>query len=141
VSNQSRNRIRNGRGGEEEGGGEIITRRNGANWRAVTLAFPRAPPLLPPARAEPTFLAAIARACSAQARLWRNGGFERLWGCRRRGGGGIASGQPGSRVDAGVLHIVGLVGPKKANQTRPKAKRLQPLHALRFSSCIHQRTA
>jgi hypothetical protein len=34
-------RCKNGRGGEEEGRGELITRRNSAKWGAVTLAFPR----------------------------------------------------------------------------------------------------
>jgi hypothetical protein len=36
-------------------------------------------------------------------RVWpsRNGGFECIWGCRRGGGGGIASLGPGSRVAAG----------------------------------------
>jgi hypothetical protein len=60
-------RWKNGGSGEEEGGDELITRRNGANWRAVTLAFPRAPPLLPPARAEPKISAAAARTCTTRA--------------------------------------------------------------------------
>jgi hypothetical protein len=54
---------------ERSDGGELITRRDGAKRRAVTLAFPRARPRLPPARAEPIFLAAIARACSSRAWL------------------------------------------------------------------------
>jgi hypothetical protein len=82
-------RCKNGRGGEEEGRGELITRRNGANWGGVTLAFPRAPPLLPPARAQPKISGASARACSAREWLWRNRGFGRSWGCRRGGGGCI----------------------------------------------------
>jgi hypothetical protein len=34
---------------EKTGGGELITRMNDTKWREVTLAFPRAPPHLPPA--------------------------------------------------------------------------------------------
>jgi hypothetical protein len=53
--------------------------------RAVNLAFPRTHPRLLPARAEPIFLAAIARASGSRAWLRGNGGCGRFLGCRRRG--------------------------------------------------------
>ena len=65
--------------------GEHITRRDGGKGTAITLAFPRAPPHLPPARAEQNFLAAIARPRSSRAWLPRNGAHGRFSKCRRRG--------------------------------------------------------
>ena len=52
---------------ERDGDGEHITRSDGGKGRAVAIGFPRAPPHLLPARAEPKFLAAIVRACSSRA--------------------------------------------------------------------------
>ena len=46
---------------ERDGNGEHIMRSDDGKGRAVTLGFSRAPPHLPPARAEPKFLASIAR--------------------------------------------------------------------------------
>jgi hypothetical protein len=51
---------------ETTGGGELITGRNGAKWREVTLAFPRAPPHLPPARVGAKDSPAIARVAAAE---------------------------------------------------------------------------
>ena len=70
---------------ERDGDGEHITRSDGGKGRAVTLGFPRAPRHLPPARAEPKFLAAIARACTSRAWLPRNEVHGRFSRCRRRG--------------------------------------------------------
>jgi hypothetical protein len=54
---------------EMSGRGELITRRDGAKRRVITLAFPRTRPRLPPPCVEPIFLAAIARAWSSRAWL------------------------------------------------------------------------
>ena len=70
---------------ERDGDGDHITRSDGGKGRAVTLGFPCAPPHLPPARAEPKFLAAIARACTSRAWLPRNEVHGRFSRCRRRG--------------------------------------------------------
>ena len=70
---------------ERDGNGEHIMRSDDGKGRAVTLGFSRAPPHLPPARAEPKFLASIARACSSRAWLPRNEVHGRFSRCRRRG--------------------------------------------------------
>jgi hypothetical protein len=93
---------------ERSGGGELITR------RAVILAFSRGRPRLLPTRAEPVFLAAIARAWSSRAWLRGNGGF----GCFPRCRGGLqlrSLARRGCRQPINPsLHPVGLVGPKNA---------------------------
>ena len=107
---------------ERDGDGEHITRSDGGKGRAVTLGFPRAPPHLPPARAEPKFLAAITRVCTSRACLPRNEVHGRFSRCRRWGQKCMRRARPWTRcrqTNVQVLHPVGLVGSNAANQTRP----------------------
>ena len=107
---------------ERDGDGEHIMRSGGGKGRAVTLGFPRAPPHLPPARAEPKFLASIARACSSRAWLPRNEVHGRFSRCRRRGQNCMTGARPwtASRQPiAAGLHPGSLVRSYAPNQTRP----------------------
>ena len=103
--------------------GEHITRRDGGKETAVTLAFPHAPPHLPPARAEQNFLAAIARPRSSRAWLPRNGAHGRFSRCRWRGQNCMTGARPwtASRQPiAAGLHPGSLVRSYAPNQTRPQ---------------------
>ena len=107
---------------ERDGDGEHITRSDGGKGRAVTLGFPRAPPHLPPARADPKFLPAIARACTSRAWLPRNEVHGRFSRCRRRGQNCMTGARPwtASRQPiAAGLHPGSLVRSYAPNQTRP----------------------
>jgi hypothetical protein len=84
---------------EKTGGGELITRMNDTKWREVTLAFPRAPPHLPPACAGVKNSPAITRVAALEP---GSGETKELLVSPDAGGEGVeASGGPGCRRGAG----------------------------------------
>ena len=102
---------------DRDGDGEHITRNDGGKGRAVTLGFPRAPPHLPPARAEPKFLAAIAHRLAPKKRSPR--AFLQMQAVGEKCTRGARPWTRCRQPNVQVLHPVGLVGPNAANQTRP----------------------
>jgi hypothetical protein len=87
---------------ERSGRGELITRRDGAKRRVVTLAFLRVRPCLPPARAEPIFSGRhrprleLQSLAAGKRGIWV---FPRMQAAGVGGGGGvggITAAQPGS---------------------------------------------
>jgi hypothetical protein len=112
---------------ERSGRGELITRRDGAKRRVVTLAFLRVRPCLPPARAEPIFSGRHRPRLELQSLA---AGKRGIWVFPRMQAAGVGGGvgwgglqlrslaRRGCRINPS-LHPVGLVGQKKRQPIAP----------------------